>query len=305
MKSLGNSLMKEIVRNKFFYILIIPAVIYYIVFAYVPMYGIQLAFKEFDYSKGILGSPWIGLTNFIDVFSDPDFKTAFINTLTIGLGRIVFEFPVPILVALMINEISRKRLKKLYQTVFTFPHFLSWIVISGILFNFLGDSGAVNNAIAAMGFQKVNFLGDPLTFRALIFISDSWKEMGFNCIIYLAAIAGINPEMYEAAYLDGAGRFRQVAHITWPSIKNVAVVLLILAVGSSLNNGFDQIFNLYNPGVYQVSDIIDTYVYRRTFVLGASFGSSTAVGLFKSVINFMLLISADFLAKRFGEDGLL
>jgi putative aldouronate transport system permease protein len=292
-------------RNKYLYIILMPTIVYYIIFAYVPMYGIILAFKEFDYSKGIIGSPWIGMANFNEIFADPDFIRAFWNTIIISLGRLIFVFPIPIVVAILINEISSVRIRRFYQTVFTFPHFLSWIVISGVLFIFLGSDGMVNQFFRAVGISEMSFLGDSNLFRPLIFITDSWKEMGYSSIIYLAAIAGINPELYEAAYIDGAGRFRQTLAITWPSIRGVTAVLFILAVGNAMNGGFDQILNLYNPSVYDVSDIIDTYIYRRTFTLGSTFGSSTAVGLFKSVINMALLLLANYLIKRSGEEGLV
>jgi putative aldouronate transport system permease protein len=270
-----------------------------------PMYGVILAFKEFDFSKGIFGSPWIGLQNFKEIFADPDFARAFFNTIIISLGRLLIEFPIPIVTAILINEIVGSRTRRFFQTVFTFPHFLSWVVVSGILFIFLGSDGMANQMFRAMGLGEINFLGDSSTFRALLFLSDSWKEMGYSSIIYLAAIAGINPELYEAAHIDGAGRMRQALSITWPSIRGTVAVLFILAVGNAMNGGFDQILNLYNPSVYDVSDIIDTYIYRRTFTLGSTFGSSTAIGLFKSVINMALLFLANYLVKRSGEKGLM
>jgi putative aldouronate transport system permease protein len=302
---LTSSWTKQILRNRYLYLILLPAFIYYIIFAYVPMYGVILAFKEFDFSKGILGSPWIGLRNFTEIFADPDFSRAFQNTVVISLGRLIIEFPIPILTAMLINEIFSKSIKRIFQTIFTFPHFLSWIVINGMMIIFLGSDGMVKHITQAVGIPEINFMSDSSTFRALLFFSDSWKEMGYSSIIYLAAIASINPELYEAAYVDGAGKFRQAVSITWPSIRGTVAILFILAVGNAMNAGFDQIFNMYSPSVYNVSDIIDTYIYRRTFTLGSSFGSSTAIGLFKSVINMALLFAANYLIKRSGEKGLV
>lgn len=284
--------------------MVLPIVVFYLVFSYVPMYGIILAFKEFNF-KSIISSPWVGFMNFRDIFSDADFWTAFKNTFIISAGRLVFEFPIPIITALLLNEISKSRLKKFYQTVFTFPHFLSWVLISGILVSLFSDSGSVNQIISAFGVEKISLLTNPVSFKALIFVTDIWKEMGYSAIIYIAAISGINPELYEAAYADGANRLQQLRAVTWPALRGTIAILLILQVGNMANAGFDQILNMYNPAVYDVSDIIDTYIYRRTFITGATFGSSSAVGLFKSVINALLLYSANFITRLLGEEGLI
>ncbi|ULL19588.1 sugar ABC transporter permease [Paenibacillus sp. H1-7] len=292
---------------KYFYLLVIPLLVYYIVFEYVPLYGLILAFKEFNFAKGIWGSDWVGLANFEEIFMLDDFWIAFRNTIIIAVGRLIFEFPVPIVVALLLNEVRKAGLKKFYQVVYTFPHFLSWIIISGILVNFLGNFGVLNQLLELFGMDKVSLLVDPESFRGLIFSSSLWKDMGWGTIIYLAAIAGINPSLYEAASIDGASRFQQMLHITWPSLKSTVMILFILNIGgmmSSGGGGFDQIFNLYNPAVYEKADILDTYVYRRTFSVGLSYGTSTAVGLFKSVINFMLLVGANRMAKRLGQEGI-
>jgi len=301
----SGSLPKQIVKNKYMYLLLLPTVLYYLFFQYFPMYGVILAFKQFRIREGILNSPWIGWANFEQLVKQNDFWQAFENTVIISLGRIVIEFPVAIALALLINEVAKKRLKRFYQTVYTFPHFISWVIISGIMLNFLGESGVLNQLLAFLGFEKTNFLTDPSLFRPMIFLSNMWKEVGWSAIIYLAAIAGINPELYEAAYVDGANRWQQLKAITWPSIRGTAAILLILAVGNAMNGGFEQIFNLYNPGVYATGDIIDTYVYRTAFKDGASFGVTTAVGLFKAIINFALLYSANYMVKRMGGEGLV
>jgi putative aldouronate transport system permease protein len=217
----------------------------------------------------------------------------------------VFEFPAAIIVALLINEVAKAKLKRFYQTVYTFPHFISWVIISGIMLNFLGESGVLNQIIAALGFDKVTFLTDPSLFRPIVFLSNMWKEVGWSAIIYLAAIASINPELYEAAYVDGANRYQQMKAITWPSIRGTAAILLILAVGNTMSVGFEQIYNLYNAGVYETGDILDTYIYRTGFTDGASFGVTTAVGLFKAVINCTLLFTANYTVKKLGGEGLV
>ena len=300
-----NKLLSSLVKNRYIYLLLLPGTVYYLLFCYFPMYGVTLAFKQFQISQGILWSPWIGLDNFREIFRLSDFWTAVGNTLVISLQRLLIEFPVPILLALLINEVMSNRLKRFFQTVFTFPNFLSWIVVSGIVFSLLSDGGTVNRLLATFGMEKQTLLMDPAFFRPLLYLSNVWKAAGWTSIIYLAAISSINPELYESAIIDGAGRFKQTLHITWPGIRSTAAILLILAVGNIMNAGFDQIFNMYNVSVYNVADIIDTYIFRRTFQLGSDFGTSTAVGLFKSVINAILLFGANYIVKLFGEESLL
>jgi putative aldouronate transport system permease protein len=300
-----SGVLKEVAKHKYLFILIAPLVIYYLIFSYIPMYGIVLAFKEFDYSKGIIGSPWNHFQNFRDVFGNPDFSSAFRNTLWISFGRLVIEFPVPIVLALLLNEISKGRMTRIFQTIFTFPHFISWVVLSGIIVGVFNDQGLYNQVRAVIGLDNFSVLTDNTGFTVLLFVSNIWKEAGWSCILYLAAIAGINPELYEAAAVDGANRFQQMRAITWPVVRSTAAVLLILAVGNVMNGGFDQIFNLYNPAVYKYSDILDTFVYRSAFVDSTGFGFSTTVGLLKSIINFALLFGANYLVKTIGkEEGL-
>lgn len=292
-------------KNRYLYLLLTPTILYYLLFQYLPMYGIVLAFKEFHIGEGIMRSPWVGMSNFKELMKQQDFWKAFNNTIIISGGRLLFEFPVAIVLALLINEITREKLKKFYQTVYTFPHFISWVIISGIMLNLLGDSGVLNQVITYMGLEKINLLTEPGTFRPLLFISSIWKEVGWSAIIYIAAIAGINPELYEAATVDGANRFQRLMAVTWPSIRGTAAILLILAVGNTMNGGFEQIFNLYNPGVYETADIIDTYIFRTAFDSGASFGITTAVGLFKAVINFAMLYMANYMVRKLGGEGLV
>lgn len=296
-------LLDKIRYYKYLYMLVLPAILFYLLFAYFPMYGSLLAFKEFSYSKGILGGEWVGLKYFKEIFNDTLFLKSFVNTLIIGCGRVIFEFPIPIIMAIFMNEINKIRLQRFFQTVFTFPHFLSWIVVAGIMFNMMSDSGVLNQVIVLMGGEKINMLADPKVFRGLLYATSDWKEAGWGTIIYLAAISGISPELYEAAAIDGAKRFHIMRYITWPSIKSVAGILLILNIGNFMNGGFDQIINMYNPIVYSVADIIDTYVYRRTFITGLDFSSSTAIGLFKSVVNITLLFLANSVVKKVNGEG--
>ncbi|GHU18743.1 sugar ABC transporter permease [Spirochaetia bacterium] len=298
-------LLRTIWAYKYLYLLVFPLVLYYIIFSYVPMYGITLAFKTFNYSKGIIGSPWNNFQNFKDVMADPMFFRAFTNTCIISLGRLLIEFPVPIILAILLNEISRYRIKKVYQTIFTFPHFLSWVIMSGIVIGMFNDQGIMNQILTVLGLPKNRLLIDPNSFLGLLFGSSIWKEAGWSTILYLASIAGINPELYEAAQIDGANRWQQIQVIVWPVVKSTALILLILAIGGIMNGGFDQIFNLYNPTVYKRADIIDTFVYRSAFIDSTGFGYTTTVGFMKSIINFILLYGANQFVKKMGAEGII
>ncbi len=302
----NTSILKSIMHYKYFYVMLIPVVAWYAVFAYAPMYGITLAFKSFHYGKGILGSPWIGVQHFIDLMSDAGFWTAFKNTIIISFGKLLFHFPSPIILAILLNELVFQRTKKIFQTLLTFPHFVSWIVLAGIMTNILGQSGVINQVISSMGGDSVPFLSDPSVFRPVIYVSHIWKEIGWDSIIYIAALAGISPELYEAAKIDGANRWHQIRYITWPGIRPTVAILFILTIGQMLNLGssFDQIFNLYSSPVYGVADTIDTFVYRTTFTTGADFGYMTAVGFLKSAINVIMIYLANTIVKRSGEQGL-
>ncbi len=298
------SLWKRILMNWQIYVLLLPGLIWYIVFCYFPMGGLSLAFKTYKANLGIWGSPWAGLTNYNFVFRDPEFFRALGNTIVISLSRLVFQFPVPVVLALLLNELRGSRTQRVLQTIYTFPHFLSWVIVASVMLNLLGNNGTVNAALGAAGLEPVNFLGDEKLFRPILYISENWKSAGWSAIIYMAAIAGIDTEQYEAATIDGAGRLQKMLYITLPGVKATVVVMFILAVGGIMNAGFDQIFNLSNPVVRNVSDILDTYIYRITFQSSADFSFSTAIALFKSVINFIFLISCDRISKLVGESGL-
>ncbi|MDR2932701.1 MAG: ABC transporter permease subunit [Oscillospiraceae bacterium] len=298
------SLFTRIRRNKEIYFLLVFGLIWYIVFAYIPMYGLTLAFKTYKASLGIFGSPWTGLENYVYVFKDPAFLNSVIRTLQINVGRLVFQFPFPIILALMINELRVGRFKKVLQSVYTFPHFLSWIIVASILTNVLGQTGLVNSFVRLVGGTPISFLGTPAYFQPLIYITEIWKSAGWSAIIYMAAISGIDQEQYEAAEIDGASRFQRIRYITFPGIQNTITVMFILAVGNIMNAGFDQIFNISNPATSKVAETLDMYIYRVTFKSASDFSFSSAVSLFKSVINFTFLLAADRVSKLFGGEGL-
>ncbi len=291
-------------KNRYLYLLMLPAVLYFLIFHYVPMYGVIIAFKDFSFRDGILGSEWIGFENFEYMFGLNDFWEVFFNSLTLSILRIIFNFPIPIILALMLNEIGNKTFKRVTQTVIYLPHFISWAVIGGILVNFLSPSwGIINEIIKSLGFEPIFFMGEPEYFRPVVILSSIWKEAGWGTIIYLAAISGISQDQYEAATIDGASRFQQLIFITLPGIKATIVLMLILRIGSLLSNGFEQIFVLQNEQNRIVSEVFETYTYNVGLV-GGRFSFATTVGLFSSVICMILLIFANYFSKKMGEESL-
>jgi len=296
---------KQLLKNRYLYFLMLPAIIYLILIDYRAMYGVLLAFKEYNPKIGIMASPWIGFENFKNMFSDSYFIYVLLNTVYISFGRIIFTFPFPIIIALAFNEIRQRKLKKVLQTIYTFPHFLSWIIVSGVMINFLGYTGPVNSVLSILGIERHVFLGDKKLIVPILYIIDIWKESGWTSIIYLAAITGINTEYYEVADLDGASRFQKIWHVTLPSIRSTILVMLTLQVGTILNAGFDQIFNMSNMVVQKTIDILDTYIYRITFQQAADFSYSTAVGLFKSVIGFTMVMILNKLTLKLEGTGIL
>lgn len=300
-----NNLFKRIMSYKYIYMMLLPVLLYYIIFKYIPIYGVQLAFKEFAFGKGISGSVWTGLDNFRYLFIEHDFWIAFKNTIIISFMKLILGFPIPVILSILINELVMPRFKRGMQIIYTFPHFLSWIILSGIMFNLLSSTGAVNNLFALFGLERMNFMTDVGIFRFLLVYSDIWKEAGWSTIIYMAAITGIDPSLYEAAYMDGANRWHKIRYIVWPGIRSVVVVMMILQVGQIMSAGFMQVLNLYNPAVYSVADILDTYVYRISFQGMPKFGVSTAVSLFIGITNCILLLTADKIASFFGESGVM
>ncbi|MBP3384042.1 MAG: sugar ABC transporter permease [Firmicutes bacterium] len=287
------TILSEIWSARYLYLLLLPFLAWLIVFHYVPMGDIVMAFKDYKARLGIFGSPWVGLKHFERIFVTPDAIESIKNTLSISAGRIIWEFPLPIVLAIMITEMPGTKVKKVYQTIFTFPHFLSWIVVSSIMTSLFSSTGVVNTAIAGFGMEKIQFLGNPKFFRVMLYVTENWKEVGWGAIIYMAAIAGIDPTLYEAASIDGATRLRQIWHITLSCLKPTIAIMFILKIGGIMNAGFDQIFNMRNAVVKASSQILDTYVYDITFLATPNYGFSTAVGLFKAVINFILLTIAN------------
>ena len=287
------------------YLLIIPAIAWYILFAYVPMSGLLLAFKSYKAKLGILGSPWTGLSNFKMVFRDPAFMNAVFRTFQINILKLLITFPFPILLAVLFNEVRLNKSKKALQTIFTFPHFLSWIIVAGIMQNLLSSSGVVNSLLNQLFGVKVNFLANQKLFQPMLYATEIWKSAGYSAIIYMSAIAGIDQEQYEAAEIDGASRFQRIIHITIPSILPTISIMFILATGNLMSGGFDQIFNLANAVTKPVAETIDVYIYRITFQQTPSFGFSTAVSLFRSVVNLSLLLISNFVSKKLTGTNLI
>lgn len=302
----NSSKWRKFKEQKFLQAMVIPWVIWLIIFAYIPMYGIIIAFKEFDVTKGILNSPWVGLMQFKMFFNSPDFWNIMRNTLGISLLKLVFGFPAPIVFALLLNELSSDRYKKTIQSISYLPHFISWVVVAGMLIRILStEGGLINDLLILLGIIKepVNFLGEQRYFWGILLISDIWKGVGWGSIIYLAAISNIDQEMYESAIVDGASRLKRIIHITLPSIAPTIVVLLIFSLSGILNANFDQIYLLQNPLILEVSEVIDTYVFK-TGISQGRFSYSTAAGLFKSVISVILIIITNILSKKISGHGI-
>ena len=297
--SFGVRVKRDWKRNRSLYIMILPVVIFYLLFMYKPMYGVIIAFMDYAPAKGIWGSKWVGFKHFERFFTGPYFGRLLRNTLLLSLYSILFCFTTPIILALLLNEVHNMGVKKGIQTLVYLPHFLSWVTVAGMLRDILGMDGIVNMFLQKVfGMDPIFFLGNAGMFRQIVVISDLWKGFGFGMIVYLAAISNIDQSLYEAAQIDGAGRWKQTLYVTIPCILPMVIVMATLSLGNVLNAGFDQIFNLYSPLTYSTGDIIDTYVYRQSLVNGQySFG--TAVGLFKSGVSLFLTAVAYKLAYKF------
>ncbi|MGG1553675.1 ABC transporter permease [Paenibacillus ferrarius] len=300
---LSKGLLYTFKRDKYLYLLAVPGVLFFIIFKYLPMWGVAIAFKDYSPYQGFLDSPWVGFENFHRLFTNPDFFNLFRNTLAISLMSLFLYFPIPIMLAILLNELKNEIFKKLIQTIIYMPHFLSWVIIVGISFLLLSQgSGIINKLLVAGGFPAIDFLTSPKLFWLLLTAQNIWKDAGWGTILFLAAIAGIDPQLYEAAKMDGAGRFRQMWHITLPSIRNVIVILLVLRIGHMMDVGFEQVLLMMNGAVSSVADVFDTYVYRIGIQQG-EFSYSTAVGLFKSVTGLILVVIANKVVKKLGEEG--
>lgn len=280
------------------YLLLLPGLFFLVLFRYVPMYGIMIAFQDFNIFDGFTGSQWVGLAQFSKLVHSEEFYQVFMNTLLISLYKIILLFPIPIVLALLLNEIKKMFFKRTVQTILFLPHFLSWVIISGLFINILSPSGGlVNQVIEWFGGQPISFFLDNDYFRSVLVFTAGWKESGWNAIIFIAAIAGIEQEQYEAASIDGAGRIRQMISITLPGIVPTIVLILVLRLGHLLDAGTEQILTMYNSVVYETGDVIGTFVYRQG--LGQQdYSFSTAVGLFNSVVGFLLILFGNMLSKR-------
>ena len=299
-KTLG----KRIVMNWDIYLLALPGLALLLVFRYLPMYGIIIGFKDFNVIKGIMGSDWVGLDNFARLVSSDAFKRAFTNTIILSILRMLVGMPFPILLALLMNEVRNMPFKRTVQTIVYIPHFISWVVIAGIFIDLLSPStGLINKVITAFGGEPIFFMASPKWIRSVVVGSEIWKESGWGAIIYLAAIMGIDPQLYQAASIDGAGRIRQTLSITLPALGGTFIVLLIMQMGSIMHANFEQIYTIYNPQVYSQIDVIDTYVFRTAFDT-LDFGYTTAAGLFTQVIGCILLMTSNTVVKRFGGRGM-
>ncbi len=289
----------KLIREMPLHLMILPSILILLIFSYVPMMGIVIAFEKFSPAKGIFGSEWIGLDNFTYLAELPSMFEVLFNTVYIALMKIIAQIFVPLTFALLLNEVYVSKFKRSVQTIIYLPHFLSWIILSGILIDFLSTSdGVINNLIKSAGLKPIFFLGNENWFPYIMVITDTWKEFGFGTIIYLAALTGVDPTHYEAAVIDGAGRWKQTWHVTLPAIMPIIVLLAVLSLGNVLNAGFDQIFNMYSPAVYHTGDILDTFIYRLG-IEQAQFGPSTAAGLFKSLVSLILIAASYKLADRF------
>ncbi|WP_240417668.1 ABC transporter permease [Paenibacillus periandrae] len=296
-------LLNDLIRNKLLYVMMLPALAYYIIFHYGPMYGAIIAFKEYTPSNGIMNSEWVGLANFQDFFSGFYFWRIFKNTLLISLYSLIFGFPAPILLALFINELRSQGFKRIVQSVTYMPYFISLIVVCGIIKDFTNSGGLINTLVSYFGGDGKTMLQNPNYFRPIYILSEIWQHFGWESIIYLAALSGIDQEQYEAARIDGAGRWRQMLNITIPGILPTITILLILRMGNLLNVGFEKIILLYNPSIYETADVIASYVYRKGLI-EFNWSFSAAVGLFNSLINLVLLVTANYISRKTSENSL-
>ncbi|MBE1445884.1 ABC transporter permease [Paenibacillus sp. OAS669] len=296
-------ILRDLIRDRWLYLILFPGVVYFIIFKYVPMWGLVMAFQDYKPHLGFSGSPWVGLKHFERFFTEPQFWMLFRNTIVLAVYNLLFFFPLPIVLALMLNEVRKEAFKRLTQTLLYLPHFVSWVVAVGIFYIlFTTEGGVVNEMIARLGMEKIPFLLSEDWFRPMIISQSIWKEAGWGTIIFLAALSGVDLQLYEASRMDGAGRWRQLWHITLPAIRSTIVILFILRLGSFLDTGFEHIFLMLNSMNREVGEVFDTYVYLKGLTQ-AQYSYSAAVGMFKSLVGLVLVLGANWLAKRFGEEG--
>jgi putative aldouronate transport system permease protein len=301
-KEAGKKLLAQIWRYRFMYLLLLPGFAYFIVYKYLPMFGLIVAFQDYSAFKGFFRSEWVGFDNFKLIFEGSDLGRVLFNTLYLNFMQLTLAFPAGIVLALLLNEVRHDFFKKTVQTVVYLPHFVSWIVVVGLVFTLLSSDGIVNSFLALLGIPSINFLTSDAWFMPLIVLENIWKESGWSSILFLAAIAGINPNLYEAAAMDGAKRWQKIWYITLPGIRGTIVILLILQLGNILNTGIQQIFLMVSSLTRDVGTTLDLYVFQKG-IEKADYSFATAFGLFKSVIGLVLILGANRLAKRFGEDG--
>ncbi|MDR1559360.1 MAG: ABC transporter permease subunit [Clostridiales bacterium] len=298
-----NIFIRDIVKNKYIYIMLVPVGAYYVIFHYMPMYGAQIAFRNYAPLKGIWGSQWVGLQYFKEFFSSYYFTRLLRNTLLINFYDILFGFPAPVIMAILINELRGTTFRRMVQTITYLPHFISLVVVCGLLTDFLAHGGVINNIAALFGGSTSSILLEPKAFRAVYVGSEIWQSMGWNSIIYLSALMGIPSELYEAARMDGAGRLREIWSITLPGILPTVVIMLIMRVGKIMTVGAEKIILLYNPSTYETADVISSFVYRKG-ILEAGYSYSTAVGLFNSIISFVLVYTVNRISNKLTDSGL-
>lgn len=302
-ESFGRRLKKDILKHKYIYLMAIPVVAYFIIFHYIPMYGVSMAFQEFSPRKGFFQSDWVGFKWFIEFFESRYFLRTLRNTLAISFLDILIGFPIPIIFALLLNEISNRWFKRCVQTITYMPHFISTVVIASLLLNFFGSDGVITGIFTLFGMEKQNMIGNPSFFWGIYVGSGIWQDFGWGSIIYLAAISGVDPNLYEASILDGAGKWKQIIHITIPSILPTIIVLFILRMGSVLGVGAEKVLLIYSEATWETSDIISTYVYRKGLI-DSNYSYSTAVGLFNSVVNLILLITFNKISSKVSDTSL-
>ncbi|WP_409347068.1 ABC transporter permease [Paenibacillus sp. MBLB4367] len=298
------TLWKEIAKHKYLIAMFMPCLLYYILFKYVPMFGIVVSFKNYNPFIGVMGSEWVGFKYYEMFFNNPDFITLLRNTFLLGLYKLVFGFPAPIILALLLNELKNMAFKRFVQTVSYLPHFISNVVISSMIVMFLSPSGGVvNNVIESLGFAKINFLLMPDMFRSVYVLSEIWQHIGWETILYLAALTSIDPMLYEASEIDGASRLRKLWHITLPGIAPAIVILLILNVGKVIEIGFEKVFLLYNPATYETADILSTYVYRVGLMQG-NFSYASAIDVFTGLVSLVFIVSTNYVSRKLSETSL-
>ncbi|MFB9328150.1 ABC transporter permease [Paenibacillus aurantiacus] len=302
----GRSFAKRFWLQRYLMLLTLPAVVWMIVFNYIPMYGVVIAFQEYTPFQGFLHSPWIGLANFRELFNDPTFTQSLTNTFKISIAKLVFGFPAPIILALLLNELVYKRFKRIVQSLTYLPHFVSWVLVVGFMYTLLDpDTGVVTRLLEALGMigPDTMLMGDPKAFLPLVVFTEVWKSIGWNSIIYLAAIAGIDPQLYEAGVMDGANRFQRIWHITLPALKPTIVILLILSIGGLINSNFDQMYLMQNSMTQDAANVLSVYSYEMGLVLGR-FSYGTAVGVFQSVVAFILMYAANYGSRKLTKESL-